>query len=145
MELVRREGTCISACFVEPTASLQGYRLPPMSLTLTSTSSVRSRDFTIHSALVDVASLSLSTDDVYEREDIVGVYATIVALGVTIILCAITAGLAFFNTFGAYSSWLYGPPMLYTLSLASGVCQKSRNRSIFNLIFQLSWGRCRLR
>lgn len=61
----------------------------------------------------------------YEREDILGVYATTVALGVTIILCGITAALAFFNTFGVYSSWLYGPPMLYVLSLVTGLFQKT--------------------
>lgn len=56
----------------------------------------------------------------YDREDIIGVYATTVTAGVTIILCAVTGGLAFFNTFGVYTSWLYGPPMLYVLALVSG-------------------------
>lgn len=57
--------------------------------------------------------------NVYRREDLIGVYATIVALCLTVVLCLATAGLAFFNTFGTYTSWLYGPPMLYVLSLAT--------------------------
>lgn len=61
-----------------------------------------------------------STDRVYDSEDIIGIYATTVVAGVTIIFCAFTGGLAFFNTFGVYASWLYGPPMLYVLSLFSG-------------------------
>lgn len=60
-------------------------------------------------------------DDVYENEDIIGIYATTVAIGLTILLCVVTAGLAFFNTFGAYTSWIYGPPVLYLLTLISGL------------------------
>lgn len=56
----------------------------------------------------------------YESEDIIGVYTTTVTVGLTILLCVITAGLAFFNTFGVYTSWIYGPPMLYALALISG-------------------------
>ena len=59
-------------------------------------------------------------DKVYETEDIIGVFATTVAVGVTTLLCAVTVGFAFFNTFGVYSSWLYGPPILYILTLVSG-------------------------
>ena len=62
------------------------------------------------------------SDDMYEEGDIVGVYAATVAVGLTILLCAAMAGLAFFNTFGAYTSWIYGPPALYLLALISGQC-----------------------
>ena len=86
--------------------------------------------------------LSCFTDNVYKDEDIIGVYTTTVAVGLTIVLCVITAGFAFFNTFGAYTSWLYGPPMLYVLAFISGLCYIFYIRTL--MIFVCSFHGCTL-
>ena len=66
------------------------------------------------------SNISAFSDKVFNNEDIIGMYTATVGVGLTVILCAISAGFSFFNTFGAYTSWLYGPPMLYVLALTSG-------------------------
>ena len=63
----------------------------------------------------------ISTDNVYQGKDIVGIYATTIAAGLTIILCILTALLAFINSFQVRISWFYGPPMLYNCTLLTGM------------------------
>lgn len=93
-----------------------------MSLILVTTSSVSIVCVCRHThitAYFRIFLLSIS-DKTYKNEDIIGMYMATVTVGLTVLLCATAAGLAFFNTFGAYTSWLYGPPMLYVLALTSG-------------------------
>lgn len=63
----------------------------------------------------------ISTDNVYRGRDIVGIYATTIATGLTIILCIVTALLAFINSFQVRINWFYGPPMLYNCTLFTGM------------------------
>ena len=114
------KGICTSVCSEEGTASVRGYPAQPSNQTPTATSFVSVYDSFFCYYIMKSTIIISPPDDVYERGDIIGVYATTVALGLTIMLCGITAAFAFFNTFGTYRSWLYGPPMVYILSLVTG-------------------------